>query len=128
MIISAKSRYESEIRRPPPIIVLPHQWIPPTSTLPQTHNVNGKRQQSTPKAYLPTNHGFRGLFSTFSDKKYSLKPSTGLAWGWTDNVPSTSASFPSETRERALQPSEPIQENQPVALQRRTAFISSATS
>lgn len=40
----------------------------------------------------------------------------------------TSGSFPSETKFRALQPSEPIHEKLPVALFRRTARITSRTS
>lgn len=40
----------------------------------------------------------------------------------------TSGSFPSDTRSRALQPSEPIHEKMPVALFRRTARITSRTS
>lgn len=40
----------------------------------------------------------------------------------------TSGSFPSDTKLRALHPSEPIHENCPVALFRRTARITSRTS
>lgn len=40
----------------------------------------------------------------------------------------TSGSLPSDTKLRALQPSEPIQEKAPVALLRRTARITSRTS
>lgn len=40
----------------------------------------------------------------------------------------TSGSLPSDTRLRALQPSEPIHEKAPVALLRRTARITSRTS
>lgn len=40
----------------------------------------------------------------------------------------TSGSLPSETRLRALQPSDPIHEKVPVALLRRTARITSRTS
>lgn len=40
----------------------------------------------------------------------------------------TSGSFPSETRDLALQPSEPIHEKLPVALHRRTARMTPATS
>lgn len=41
------------------------------------------------KPHLPTNHGFRWLFSTVKLRKYSWNPFTGLACGCTDNVPST---------------------------------------
>jgi hypothetical protein len=78
--------------------------------------------------YLPTNHGLRRLPSTVRFRKYSSKPLTGLACGCTDKVPSTSASFPSDTRLRALQPSDPIHEKAPVALFRRTARMTPATS
>lgn len=77
---------------------------------------------------LPTNHGFLRLFSTVKLRKYSSKPLTGFAWGWTDRVPSTSGSLPSLTNPLALQPSLPIQEKAPVALQRLTALMTPATS
>lgn len=38
---------------------------------------------------IPTNHGFRWLFSTVRLRKYSSKPCTGFACGCTDRVPST---------------------------------------
>lgn len=38
---------------------------------------------------LPTNHGFRSLFSTVSPRKCCSKPTTGFACGWTESVPST---------------------------------------
>jgi len=68
------------------------------------------------------------LFSTVKLRKYSSKPLTGFAWGWTDRVPSTSGSLPSLTNPLALQPSLPIQEKAPVALQRLTALMTPATS
>lgn len=77
---------------------------------------------------LPTNHGFLRLFSTVKLRKYSSKPLTRLAWGWTDKVPSTSGSLPLLTNPLALQPSLPIQEKAPVALHRLTALITPATS
>lgn len=77
---------------------------------------------------LPTNHGFRRLFSTVKLRKYSSKPLTGFAWGWTDRVPSTSGSLPLLTNPLALQPSLPIQEKTPVALRRLTALMTPATS
>lgn len=79
-------------------------------------------------ALLPTNHGFRRLFSTVKLRKYSSKPLTGFAWGWTDRVPSTSGSLPLLTNPLALQPSLPIQEKMPVALRRLTALMTPATS
>lgn len=52
-----------------------------------------------------------------------------LIWTECENkYVTTSGSFPSETRFRALQPSDPIHENVPVALFRRTARITSRTS
>lgn len=77
---------------------------------------------------LPTNQGFLRLFSTVNARKYSSNPCTGLACGCTDRVPSTSASFPSDTSDRALHPSDPIHEKLPVALFLRTARITPATS
>lgn len=55
-----------------------------------------------------TNHGFLSLFSTVNLRKYSSNPWTIFAWGWTESVPSTSGSLPSDTRFRADQPSLPI--------------------
>jgi hypothetical protein len=46
------------------------------------------------KFFLPTNHGFLVLAFTVKLRKYSSNPLTGWAWGWTDKVPSTSASCP----------------------------------
>ncbi len=46
------------------------------------------------KKFLPTNHGFLVLAFTVNVRKYSSNPFTGWAWGWTDKVPSTSASCP----------------------------------
>ena len=43
---------------------------------------------------LPTNQGFRVLFCTVRLRKYSSKPFTGLDFGCTERVPSTSFSFP----------------------------------
>lgn len=92
----------------------------------------GVRQVSLPShalaVHLPTNHGFLRLFSTVKLRKYSSKPLTGFAWGWTDRVPSTSGSLPLLTNPLALQPSLPIQEKAPVALHRLTALMTPATS
>jgi len=77
---------------------------------------------------LPTNQGFLRLFSTVKLRKYSSKPLTGFAWGWTDRVPSTSGSLPLLTNPLALQPSLPIHEKAPVALHRLTALMTPATS
>ena len=46
------------------------------------------------KIYSPLNQGLRIFVWGFKLRKYSSNPSTGLACGWTDKVPSTSASFP----------------------------------
>ena len=48
---------------------------------------------------LPANQGFLGLFWTVRLRKYSSNPITGLACGWMDRVPSTSASFPASNWE-----------------------------
>ena len=50
---------------------------------------------------LPANQGFLGLFWTVRLRKYSSNPITGLACGWMDKVPSTSASFPASQNEKS---------------------------
>ena len=78
--------------------------------------------------FLPINQGLRLLLLGVSETKYWSNPLTGCAWGRTDNVPSTSASLPSDTSVRPLQPSLPIQVKLLVKLFLLTARITPLTS
>lgn len=71
----------------------------------------------------PINQGFLRFVLGLKFKKYSLNPLTFSALGWTDSVPSTTASFPFETNVLADHPSDPIQEKFPVAFLLPTAAM-----